>query len=313
MPMDSVYTTTITREAQRRGIGVKVLDPHQPIFELSYRREKIRCYNALTDRVGAATYFLAQNKAAAHAYLAGRGYSVPAQEIFTTIETARSFLRRYHSVVVKPATQWGGRGVSVAVTRPEELTKALTMARKYEDEVLLEQCVTGIDYRLIYVNGRYVAAIRRDPAEVLGNGRNSLRSLIRSWNLIARQEDPSHRIPLDRETERTLLSQGLSYASVPSRGRRIRVRRTSNYHTGGRVAMATGDVPLSLRRIARRLVRELGIPVLGIDFLYDPRRRKGWIIELSPDLAISPPEGDIVVRHFVDFLFPETVSAEKRA
>ena len=35
------------------------------------------------------------------------------------------------------------------------------------------------------------------------------------------------------------------------------------------------------------------------------------IIELSPDLAISPPEGDIVVEKFLDFLFPDSRAAKK--
>jgi hypothetical protein len=48
------------------------------------------------------------------------------------------------------------------------------------------------------------------------------------------------------------------------------------------------------------------VPVIGIDFLVNEKTGRFWLIELSPDLAISPPEGDIVVCHFIDYLFPET-------
>jgi D-alanine-D-alanine ligase-like ATP-grasp enzyme len=302
--MNSIYTTTLTTEARRRGCRIKVCDPQLPIFELTRGKVRIRCYNALTDRVGAATFFLAQNKGAANRFLRSRGFPAPDQIVFTGPETAERFVARHRTVVVKPASQWGGRGVSVDVRTPAELRKAIAFAHRYEDEILIEQKVAGIDYRLIFVDYRFVAAIRRDPARVTGNGRDTIRQLIRTQNRIETRTDPSHRIPVDRETLRALDAQGLGWETIVRAGRSVAVRRTSNYHTGGSVEMATTAVPPSLVRLARRVARLLKIPVLGIDFLYDPRRRRGWIIELSPDLAISPPEGEEVAQRFMDYLFP---------
>ena len=75
--------------------------------------------------------------------------------------------------------------------------------------------------------------------------------------------------------------------------------------------MVTTCVNRTLVATARRAVRKLGVPVIGIDFLYDEKTGKFWLIELSPDLAISPPEGDEVARHFLDYLFPETKKTAK--
>jgi D-alanine-D-alanine ligase-like ATP-grasp enzyme len=304
--MNSIYTTTLTTEARRRGCQIQVCDPQLPIFELARGKVRIRCYNALTDRVGAATFFLAQNKGAANRFLRSRGFPAPDQILFIGPETAERFIKKHRTVVVKPASQWGGRGVSVDVRTPAELRKAVAFAHRYEDEILIEQLVSGIDYRLIFVDYRFVAAIRRDPARVTGDGRDTIRRLIHAKNRIEMRTDPSHRIPLDRETVRALEAQGLGLEMVLRAGRSVAVRRTSNYHTGGSVEMATTAVPPALVRLARRVARLLKIPVLGIDFLYDPRRRRGWIIELSPDLAISPPEGEEVAQRFMDYLFPET-------
>ena len=84
------------------------------------------------------------------------------------------------------------------------------------------------------------------------------------------------------------------------------VRLTSNYHTGGDVAMITGAVDPQLVREAERVVRALELPVAAVDFLVDRRRGRHWIVEISPDMAISPPEGAEVARRFLDHLFPET-------
>lgn len=304
--MDSVYTTTITREARRRGIRIEVIDPVTPIFLLKHRGRSIRCYNALTDEVGAVTFHMTQNKRLANVFLKSRGFPVPAQQPFTDQGAAERFLKRYRSIVVKPCTQWGGRGVSVAVQTPAELERAVRFAHRFEEDVILEQCVKGVDYRLIFVDYKYVAAIRRRSARVEGNGRDTIRKLIQTRNRRERQVDPSHIIPVDAETGRNLTALGLAWDTVPAEGKSVRVRLTSNYHTGGDVDVITREVSRKLVALAGRAAKALGVPVIGIDFLVDEATGRHWLIELSPDLAISPPEGDEVARYFIDYLFPET-------
>jgi D-alanine-D-alanine ligase-like ATP-grasp enzyme len=304
--MNSVYTTTITREARRRGISIEVIEPLTPIFLLKHKGRSVRCYNALTDKVGAVTFHMTQNKRLANVFLKSRGFPVPAQQPFTDREAAERFLKRYRSIVVKPCTQWGGRGVSVAVQTPAELERAVRFARRFEEDIILEQCVKGVDYRLIFVDFKFVAAIRRRSARVEGNGRDTIRKLIQTRNRRERRIDPSHIIPLDAETGRNLTALGLAWDTVPAAGQSVRVRLTSNYHTGGDVDVITDEVSRKLVSLAGRAAKALGVPVIGIDFLVDESTGRHWLIELSPDLAISPPEGEEVARHFIDYLFPET-------
>jgi len=309
--MNSVYTTTITREARKRGIRVDVIDPATPIFVLHHKGRKIRCYNALTDRVGAVSFHMTQNKRLANLFLKDNGFCVPAQELYSGREAAVRFLKRHRSLVVKPCTQWGGRGVSVAVRTPQEVEQAIRFARRYEEEVILEQCVSGVDYRLIFVDFKFVAAIRRRAAHVTGNGQDTIRTLIRAQNRRERLQDPSHIIPLDAETGRSLEILGTSWDAVPASGENVRVRLTSNYHTGGEVEVVTASIDRKLVATARRAAKILDVPVIGIDFLLDEKSGRHWLIELSPDLAISPPEGGEVARHFIDYLFPETRRSAK--
>jgi D-alanine-D-alanine ligase-like ATP-grasp enzyme len=151
-----------------------------------------------------------------------------------------------------------------------------------------------------------VVAIRRRAARVTGNGRDSIRKLIQVQNRTERKLDPSHIIPLDSETGRNLAALGLTWGTVPSAGRSVQVRLTSNYHTGGSVDIVTREVKSGLVKLAGRVAKKLSVPVVGIDFLVNEKTGRFWLIELSADMAISPPEGDIVVRHFIDSLFPET-------
>ena len=303
--MNTIYTTTITNEARRRGIRIEVIDASAPIFILRHGGRSVRCYNALTDHVGAVTFYMAQNKRLANTFLKLHGFSVPDQEPFTDMVAAERFLKRNRAVVVKPCTQWGGRGVSVAVRSAAELAEAIRKARRFEEEIILERCVSGVDYRLIFIDFRFVAAIRRRPATVLGNGRDSIRALINARNRVERRRDPSHIIPRDAETGRNLTALGLSWETVPPEGKEVQVRLTSNYHTGGSIDVVTESVDPKLVAVAKCAVKALNVPVIGVDFLVNEENGDYWIIELSPDLAISPPEGEDVAKRFLDYLFPK--------
>jgi hypothetical protein len=85
----------------------------------------------------------------------------------------------------------------------------------------------------------------------------------------------------------------------------VKVRRTSNYHTGGTVDIVEDKIPENIKIMGKSVSKVFKIPVIGVDILYDSDGNY-YVIELSPDLAISPPEGHIVVEAFLDLLFPES-------
>jgi len=263
------YTTTITDEARRRGIRVTLInpDPDLPIFDLSRGGKTVRCFNALTDQVGAATYHLVNNKRACRAWLARRGIPVPAQHAYDDArpDEALAFLRLHAPLVVKPCAQWGGRGVSMGVRTPAELRAAVRFARRYEPDVILEETVPGDDLRVILVGGELAAAIRRTPAAVTGDGTHTLRQIILRHNARRREEDPSNLIPWNAETRRNLAELGRSPDDVPAAGERVRVRLTNNYHTGGTVEIVTASVSARALKIARRIARELALPLVGVE------------------------------------------------
>jgi D-alanine-D-alanine ligase-like ATP-grasp enzyme len=303
------YTTTLTDEARRRGIRVTLLNsaPDWPIFELSRNGTTVRCFNALTDHVGAATFHLLNNKRSCHAWLKRLRIPVPDQVAFDDAQpdAAHAFLRAHAPIVVKPCAQWGGRGVSMGVRSETDLRAAVRFARRYETDVVLEETAPGDDLRVILVGGELAAAIRRNPARVVGDGRHTLRQLIAAHNARVKKTDPSNAIPWDAETRRNLTELGHTPDEIPLAGDRVRVRLTNNYHTGGTVDVVTNAVPLRALRVAQRIARELALPLVGVDFLIDRKTRRLTVIEVSPDMAISPPEGETVACKLLDFLFPE--------
>lgn len=307
-PMLSPYTTTITNEARLRGIAVHVIDASVPIFELSHGSTAIRCYRSLTDRVGAVTFHLTQNKYLAGCFLRKHGFPVPPQELYVNFEQALHFLKQHYRIVVKPCAQWGARGVSTNITTPDELKAALSKAKRFEHDIMLEKMVQGDDYRLIFINYRFVCALQRRPAFIIGNGRDTIRKRIMAQNRRCTKVDPVHKIPLDLETSRFLDVCGLSFDSIPEHGREVTVRQTANYHTGGSVHDVTEKAG-HLIELGSNIVKTAGLPVAGIDIMCSADGEQVHVIELAPDLAISPRGGQHIAKHFIDYLFPETVTA----
>ena len=303
------YTTTLTDAAKRRGIRVKMInpDPDLPIFDLSKAGKTVRCFNALTDLVGAATFHLVNNKRACHNWLTAQRIPVPAQLAYCDAnhEEAVAFLQQHAPIVVKPCMQWGGRGVSMGVRTPDELQTAVRFARTYEADVILEETVPGDDLRVILAGGKLAAAIRRMPAAVVGDGKHTLRQLILRQNAERRKSDPSNQIPWNAETRRNLVELKQCPDDVPKLNEIVRVRLTNNYHTGGTVEVVTDHVPRRALALAERIAKALNIPLVGVDFLIDPATKRMIVIEVSPDLAISPPEGEVVAERFLDVLFPK--------
>ncbi len=79
-----------------------------------------------------------------------------------------------------------------------------------------------------------VAAAIRRPAEVIGDGRHTIKQLIEAQSRRrAAATDGESRIPMDQETERTVREAGFEYADILPMDQRLAVRRAANLHTGG--------------------------------------------------------------------------------
>src|SRR5690606_7055182 len=126
------------------------------------------------------------------------------------------------------------------------------------------------DHRLLVVGGRLVAAARRIPASVLGDGRRSVRELVDLANRDSRRglrfNNLLVRLSLDGGATERLREQGLDETSVPPAGRRVFLCKTANISTGGTSEDVTDRVHPDVRRMAELAAQAVGLQVAGIDF-----------------------------------------------
>ncbi|MBO9425784.1 N-acetylglutaminylglutamine synthetase [Labrenzia sp. R4_1] len=299
------YATLIVNEARRRGINAQIIDAEGGFFRLSYGGRSVRCRESLSEFTTAVAMSICDDKASTRRIVEAAGLSVPDQ--MTVGEgDLKAFLQRHGSVVVKPTRGEQGKGIAIGLETLEDVEAAIDVARTFSNEVLVEECVQGSDLRLVVIDYKVVAAAIRKPAEIMGNGKSTVRDLIHAQSRRrAAATGGESRILIDDEAERCLASAGLTLEDVLPDGQRLAVRRTANLHTGGTIHDVTGETHSTLIEAAVRAAKAIQIPVTGIDLMVkSPREPEYNFIEANERPGLANHEPQPTAERFVDFLFP---------
>jgi cyanophycin synthetase len=235
-----------------------------------------------TDRTPVIASGLARNKQAAAAVLRMNGLPVPDHHL---AQTATQALRHAdalgYPVVIKPVDRDGGEGVRAGLEDAIAVRAAFDEAMRLSERVLVEKHVSGRDYRLQVVDGEVQGVLERVPGGVVGNGLDTVHSLLERQNHERRtaldDRRHLHTMDLDDEALKLLAAQDLTRDSVPAAGQVVRLRSASN--------VASGGVPVELRldqvhadnlRLAERAARVLRLDVAGVDLLA-PDIGRSWL------------------------------------
>ena len=308
------YARIITDEARRRGIGVDIIDAEGGFFRLTFGGRSIVCRESLTSLTTAVAMSICDDKRVTRRIVKAAGVDVPNQIYVDDEKRAREFVSSHEAVVVKPARGEQGKGVSVGLKNWDDAAKAIGAARKICDEVIVEEYVSGVDLRLIVIDYRVVAGAIRKPAEVIGNGKDSVRELIeRQSRRRAAATGGESKIPVDSETERCIAAAGFSLDDVPPAGTYVTVRKAANLHTGGTIHDVTGILHPVLIEAAVKAARAIEIPVTGIDFIVkSPTEPDYRFIEANERPGLANHEPQPTAERFIDLLFPQSTPASVR-
>ncbi|GAB4171945.1 MAG: hypothetical protein Fur006_00460 [Coleofasciculaceae cyanobacterium] len=230
------------------------------------------------------------------------GFPVPKGDVVVTRKDALIVAERIgYPVAVKPVAGHKGIGVTAAVQHADELEFAFDRAveaipEEQPIEVIVEKSIKGSDFRLLCVNGRFVAATERRPASVVGDGHSTIAELIERENRKPQRTDsatsPLGKIQWDEAMERYLDEQELSPDSVIEQGRTVYLRKVANLSSGGLSIDATRSVHPDIIILAQDIAQHFKLTCLGIDVIAESLA-KSWkssefsIIEINAAPGIS--------------------------
>src|SRR5215831_13905057 len=314
-------TAAIVKAARTRKIPVLRLLPTESLVQLGYGVYQKRIRASETCLTSEIAVGICQEKPLTNALLRAVGVPVPeGLTVGSADATWQAAQELGVPVVVKPDAGSQGKGVSVNLATEEAIRAAYEIAADYSRDVLVEQYIAGKDFRLLVVNGTMVAAARRDPAAVTGDGQQTILELVQALN-----EDPQRRpghsgtltqIKLDDSVTLVLQQQNLTLQSIPEAGQVVRLRDNANLSTGGTATDVTDDVHPSNARLAGLAAQILGLDVAGIDIVCQDIRRplreqRGVIVEVNaaPGLRmhLHPTHGQAreVGGPIVEMLYPQ--------
>ncbi|MBV8405174.1 MAG: cyanophycin synthetase [Gammaproteobacteria bacterium] len=312
-------TASLVHAAERRGIPWLRLND-QSLVQLGHGKYQQRIQATVTGRTPHISVELASDKEETNKILAGLGLPVPQQELVQSeTQAVRAARRIGFPVVTKPFNGNHGRGISIRLTTEEEVAHGFVVAREHSRSVVVESFLEGDDHRLLVVNGGLVAATRRTPGHVVGDGEHTVAQLIEIVNQDPRRgvghEKVLTRLELDAQAQRMLERAGLTPESVPEQGRAVYLRSTANLSTGGTATDVTDVIHPDNREMAERAVRAIGLDVGGVDFLSKNigesyRTIGGGICEVNAApgfrMHVAPSEGTArdVAGPVIEMLFP---------
>ncbi len=264
-------TSSLVKAAEARNIPWLRLN-EQSLIQLGHGKYQQRIQATVTGRTSYIAVELAQDKEETNKILANCGLPVPKQELVRSADRAvRAAERLGYPVVTKPYNGNHGRGISIGLKTPDDVSKGFEAAAEHSSSVIVETYLSGEDHRLLVVGGELIAATLRTPGQVVGDGVHTVAQLVDRVNQDPRRgighEKVMTRIELDAQADMMLKRQDLTPADTPAEGRVVLLRSTANLSTGGTATDVTDIIHPDNREMAIRAVTAIGLDVGGVDFL----------------------------------------------
>jgi cyanophycin synthetase len=311
-------TGSIVDAAVARGVPIRRLTDGS-LVQFGWGAKQRRIQAAEIDTTSAIAESIAQDKDLTKSLLHAAGVPVPMGRPAFSVEEAWTVATDVGlPVVVKPQDGNQGKGVSVNITDRAAFDKAYATAARY-GTVMVEKFLPGHDYRLLVVGNKLVAAARREPPLVVGDGKHTVRQLVDLVNADPRRgtghSTSLTKIRFDDIAIGRLHEQNLEPESVPEKGRRVILRNNANLSTGGTATDVTDDVHPEVSARVIEAAQMVGLDICGVDVVCESVMRpleeqNGGIVEVNaaPGLRmhISPSygKGRDVGKAVIDHMYP---------
>jgi len=312
-------TASLVRAAEERGIPWLRLN-QQSLIQFGHGKYQQRIQATVTGKTPHIAVELASDKEETNKILGSLGLPVPRQELVSDATGAlRAAKKLGGCVVTKPYNGNHGRGITINISADDEVREGFAAAQEHSRSVIVETYIGGDDHRLLVINGELIAATRRTPGHVVGDGKSDIAELVDSVNADPRRgvghEKVLTRIELDAQADLMLERVGYNHFSVPKEGEVVFLRSTANLSTGGTATDVTDIIHPDNRDMAVRAVRAIGLDVGGVDFITSNIAESyksigGGICEINAApgfrMHVAPSEGipRDAAGPVIDMLFP---------
>ncbi|MDG2949046.1 bifunctional glutamate--cysteine ligase GshA/glutathione synthetase GshB [Exercitatus varius] len=324
-------TQALMFDAIQKGLEMEILDENDQFLRLQFGEhfEYVKNGN-MTSRDSYISPLIMENKVVTKKVLEKAGFNVPKSLEFTGIEQAVASYGLFEGrpVVIKPKSTNYGLGITIfqqGVHDREDFAKAVEIAFREDKEIMVEDYLSGTEYRFFVLGDQTLAVLLRVPANVVGDGVHTVSELVAAKNNHPLRGDGS-RTPLKKialgDIERLQLKeQGFTVDSIPAKGQIVQLRANSNISTGGDSIDMTDEMHPSYKALAVGITKAMGAAVCGVDLIIpdlkkpaEPNLQSWGVIEANFNpmmmMHIFPYQGKSrrLTQNVINMLFPELPS-----
>lgn len=312
-------TASIVEEASARGIPWIRLNKHS-LVQLGHGIHQKRIRATITSRTSNIAVEIACDKEETKELLESYEIPVPKGRVVRSEEGLEAALDSVgFPCVIKPIGGNHGRGATIGIKSLEEAIVALGKAQEVSRSVIVERFITGFDFRILLVDHQFIAASKRTPACVVGDGKHTITELVAEVNKDPRRgyghEKVLTQIEIDDHTLKLLAKSDMTPESIPPADEIVYLKATANLSTGGTAEDITESVHSFNVFLAERISRIIDLDICGIDImapnLTEPIRENGGsVLEVNAApgfrMHLEPTSGigRNVAEPVVDMLFP---------
>ena len=312
-------TGSIIDEAVSRGIPWIRLNKYS-LCQLGYGANQKRIQATVTSDTSSIAVEVACDKEDTKHLLEQAEVPVPKGDIVRTERGMKDAIDYIgYPIVVKPINGNHGRGITANIDNWDDAVIAFNAAKEVSRSVIIEKYIKGLDYRLLVINYKLVAAALRTPAHVIGDGKSTIQQLIDKVNEDSRRgyghEKVLTMIKVNEMTETILELHGYTVDTVLPEGEFLKLKDTANLSTGGTATDVTDIVHPSNIFMAERIAKIIGLDICGIDVMTSDisvplEETGGAVLEVNAGpgfrMHLAPTEGlpRNVAAPVIDMMYP---------
>ena len=317
----SMYS--IALEGWRRGLEVKfyITKKHKVRYSLSNGTREHKFSLSLGDKVPRTTTSLTKNKSKTKELFIKHNVPTPKgltfDETYSVKEMVQAAREIPYPLVVKPTSSSLGIGVTTGISSEEQVEEVIEYTRNElgHKNLIIEQCINGEDIRVVVVDGEVIAAYKREPISVIGDGKSTIEVLINKKNEIRKKHPHAYRylIKINEKLLEKLESQNYSLSSVLEKDKKLYLSDSTLFSDGAETIDITDEISEETKQVAINALKAVpDMEFAGIDVMVDFKDGKPYVLEINsrPDLsgALFPMVGKPrnVPSALIDYYFPET-------
>ena len=317
-------TGSIVEEAIKRNIPFIRLNGRS-LVQLGYGINQKRIQATVASTTSSIAVEIACDKEDTKLLLESAQIPVPKGKICVDLEDLELAASRIgYPLVTKPINGNHGKGATTNIMNWEDLKIGFDAAKQYSRSVIVEKFISGYDHRILVINYKFVAAAKRTPACVIGDGKHTIQELIDIVNSDPRRgyghEKVLTAIKVDHFTQQILDDKGFTLETVLLKDYELLLKPTANISTGGTAEDITDHVHPSNVFMCERIARIIGLDICGIDIMtpdlsvpinenggavLEVNAAPGFRMHLEPTVGIARNVAEPVI----DMLYPTGTSA----